>query len=320
MPDNSQRILDWLISQSQAVPAAAVDSIMEWKARYDANALQWPEPIDRAISAGMLADRTAYAFLGGFFAAVQHLLPQYAGNRITAFCISEEGGAHPRAIRTRLEKAAPAGNKWLLNGRKQFITCAEYAEAILVAAATGSDSSGRNRIRLVHIERDTPGVRIEPMPDLPFIPEIRHGIVHLEGVVVEENRLLPGDAYSSYIKPFRTVEDIHVSAGILGYLTRCAALYGWPQSVYEDLLGTLVAVRPLAMSDPLSPAVHIALAGVQRCLDGITSGLDPYWEKAPEADRRAWRRDRAVLQIAGKARATRLASAWQAYGNRGIPG
>lgn len=314
MPKENLRILDWLLTQSASTQSTPVESIGDWKKRYDSNASDWSEPVDRAISAGFLADRTAYAFLAGFFAAIQRLVPEYAGDRITAFCISEKGGAHPRAIRTRLEKSDSERNTWTLTGRKQFITCAEHAEAILVAASTGKDENGRNRIRLAHIDRNTTGVRIEPMPDLPFIPEIRHGIVHLDNVVVENSRLLPGDAYSTYIKPFRTVEDIHISAAITGYLLGCADLFSWPKTIREDLMGVVTAIRPLAMTDPLAPQVHIALAGVQRCLDTIINDLNIHWQNAPEAQRDAWQRDRAVLEIAKKARTTRLESAWKTYG------
>lgn len=315
MSDDKTAILGWLLNQSVSVQNDPIASIREWKNRYDENASHWQDPVDCAISGGFLADRTAFAFLAGFFAAMQQLVPDIAKSQIAAFCISEEGGAHPRAIKTSLEKKEPGNGEWSLNGRKQFITCATEAESILVAASTGTGADGRNRIRLTHIDRHAKGVRIEPMPDLPFIPEIRHGVVFLENVTVSDNQLLPGDAYETYIKPFRTIEDSHVSAGILGFLLRCAALYRWPLSVREALLGAVTGIRPLAASDPLSPQVHIALAGWQQSMDRIISELDKYWDSAPEADKTAWERDRAVLGIAKKARSTRLASAWKGYTN-----
>ena len=313
MSDSCSIILDWLLAQSSTIQYEPVGSIRDWKNCYDENAANWPEPVDRAISSGFLADRTAYAFLSGFFAALQRLLPDLPGNKITAFCISEEGGAHPRAIKTHLKKTNSGDGNWLLNGRKQFITCATEAESILVAASVGKSDDGRNRIQITHIDRSASGVRVEPMPDLPFIPEIRHGVVFLEDVVVADNQILPGDAYNQYIKPFRTIEDIHVSAGILGFLLRCASLFQWPETVQEDLLGTVAAIRPLAMADPLSPQIHIALAGLQRTMDRIISELDNCWDSAPQADQKAWERDRAVLGIAGKARTARLESAWKGY-------
>lgn len=319
MSDGCADLLDWLLKQSSGSEVDPVESIRDWKTRYDSNAARWTEPVDRAISGGFLADRTAWAFLAGFFAAMQRLVPEQARNRITAFCISEEGGAHPRAIKTRLEKQDSGDSDWLLNGRKQFITCATDAEAILVAASTGTDLEGRNRIRLAHIDRNAEGVQIEPMPDLPFIPEIRHGFVILDNVAVKDSQILPGDAYTVYIKPFRTIEDVHVSAAILGYLLRCAIRFQWPTTSREAILGFIAAIRSPALADPSSPPVHIALAGIQQSMDRMIKDLDRHWETAPETDRKAWKRDRAVLEIAGKARSARLETAWKAYiGQAGI--
>lgn len=313
MKESCETILDWLL-RGMANPATPpVNSIADWKQRYDGIAATWSTAVDRAISGGFEADRTAYAFLAGFFAAMQRLLPELPGDGITAFCISEEGGAHPRAIKTTLEPLQSGSHEWRINGRKQFITCAPEAASILVAASTGTDTDGRNRIRLAHIERDATGVTIAPMPDLPFIPEIQHGTVELVDVTVSEDQLLPGDAYPLYIKPFRSIEDSHVTAGILGYLLRCAVLYQWPFAVMERLLGFVAGIRPLAIADPLAPQVHIALAGLQRSLNEMISELDACWEKAPGPEREAWQRDRAVLGIAGKARAARLNTAWNTY-------
>jgi len=315
MNETCAPLLGWLLTTAGSIEDAPVTSIRDWKTTYDKNAKNWPQPVDRAISCGFLADRTAYAFLAGFLSAMQRLLPDLPEEKITAFCISEEGGAHPRAIKTRLENnsADPEGNSWLLNGRKQFITCANDADSILVAASTGTDPEGRNQIRLAQIDRNAEGVRIEPMSELPFIPEISHGVVFLENVHVKDAQILPGDAYPEYIKPFRTIEDIHVSAAILGYLFRTASLYQWPQSIRETLLGLITAVRPLAMADPLSPQIHIAYTGLQWSMEQLLKETAVYWDKTPDKVRTAWERDRAVMGIAGQARQKRLESAWKPF-------
>jgi len=308
-------LLGWLLTAAGSIQDVPVESIRDWKTAYDKNAKNWSEPVDRSISCGFQADRTAYAFLAGFLSAMQRLIPDAPEEKITAFCISEEGGALPRAIKTRLEEnsANPGNKSWLLNGRKQYITCAHDADSILVAASTGTDSEGRNRIRLVRIDRNSPGVRIEPMPDLPFIPEISHGVVYLENVDVTETQLLPGDAYTTYIKPFRTIEDIHVSAAILGYLFRIASQYHWPQSFKEALLGLITAIRPLAMADPLSPQIHIAYAGLQWSMAKLIETSAECWNSAPDKIRLAWERDRAVMGIAAQARTQRLDTAWKSF-------
>ncbi len=318
MNETCSHLLGWLLTSAGSIQDVPVKSIRDWKTTYDKNATNWSKPVDRAISCGFQADRTAYAFLAGFLSAMQRLIPEAPEEKITAFCISEEGGAHPRAIKTRLEETStdPSGKSWLLNGRKKYITCANDADSILVAASTGTDSEGRNRIRLVRIDRNSVGVRIEPMPDLPFIPEISHGVVFLENVDVVEAQILPGDAYTAYIKPFRTIEDIHVSAAILGYLFRIASQHQWPQSIKETLLGLITAIRPLAMGDPLSPQIHIAYAGLQWSMTQVIKESANCWDKTPDGIRIAWERDKAVMGIAGQARTKRLEAAWNSFADQ----
>ena len=315
MNETCSDLLGWLLTTAGSIQDVPVNSIRDWKTAYDKNATNWSEPVDRAISCGFQADRTAYAFLAGFLSAMERLIPDAPKEKITAFCISEEGGAHPRAIKTRLEENSTdlSEKTWLLNGRKKYITCANDADSILVAASTGTDSEGRNRIRLVRIDRNSAGVRIELMPDLPFIPEISHGVVFLENVIVMDEQVLPEDAYTTYIKPFRTIEDIHVSAAILGYLFRVASQYQWPQSFRETLLGLITAIRSLAIGDPLSPQIHIAYAGLQWSMTEVIKQSADCWDKTPDKIRIAWERDKAVMGIAGQARTKRLETAWSSF-------
>ena len=67
------------------------------------------------------------------------------------------------------------------------------------------------------------------MTGLPFVPEISHGTVAFSDVPVDSGSILPGDGYSEYIKPFRTIEDLHVFAAILGFIFRIACLFRWPR-------------------------------------------------------------------------------------------
>src|SRR5690349_23846938 len=59
---------------------------------------------------------------------------------------------------------------------------------------------------------------------------------------LDESAILPGDGYSQYVKPFRTVEDIHVQAAVLSYLMREGQRLGWPQGWIERLSALLAAL------------------------------------------------------------------------------
>src|SRR4051812_18894114 len=183
-------------------------------------------PIDRAILAGARARKVADAFLAGYQAALRALIPTLPGDRLSCLCATEEGGAHPRAIATRLERD---GAGYRLTGRKRWVTGGPLADLLLGVASTGLDDAGKNRLRLVRVDAHAPGVTLHPMPETPFTPEIPHAEVELAGVQLGEDALEPGDGYDRYLKPFRTVEDCHVHAAVLAYVLGVARRSGWPR-------------------------------------------------------------------------------------------
>src|SRR5438067_2330425 len=100
--------------------------------------------VERALWGGFHADRLGHAFAAGYGAALARLfdhaaaaqsLPPFPPPRgLVALAATESGGAHPRAIATRLEKE---GGALLLRGEKTFVTLAGAAEELLVVASRG---------------------------------------------------------------------------------------------------------------------------------------------------------------------------------------
>ncbi len=318
MTHNRFAIIDWLLSRSIPTDTKQPTSVKAWKSMHDKEISLWPETADRAIAGGFLADCTAYAFAGGYHSALQQVIPSLPPDAFPALCVSEKGGGHPRMIKSRLKQTRqPEGSQslWKLDGRKQFVTGAAEADLYLVAASTGTGDNGRNNIRLVRIDAGEPGVTVERMPDLPFIPEIGHGVLWLKEVDVQETQFLPGDGYTEYIKPFRTIEDIHISAAILGYFFRIATRFDWPMKQKEQILSLVVTMRTLAMSDPSDPGGHIVLGGILQMMDHLMVGLEPFWEKVEKNERDAWHRDKALMNFSKTVRSKRLASAWAHYGS-----
>ncbi len=314
MKEKRLNIIDRLLSAEPEKTADRFDTFENWKKVYYREISALEEPADMAVAGGFYADRVAFAFAAGYHAALRKLVPDLPGETIVSFCVTEEDGGHPRAIKSKLE---PAENndtsKWRLNGRKQFVTCAAEAELFLVAASKGIGNDGKNRLKLVLLERDTTGLTVEVMKDLPIVPEISHGIIHLSEVIVKDSRILPGDGYTSYIKPFRTMEDLHVNAAILGYLFRIAKQFRWPKDIGEQILSLIVTARTLAVCDPSLPAVHIVLGGLLTQTKQLISDLEPLWENVEPEIKSAWKRDCALMNIAEKARASRLNTAWSHY-------
>lgn len=290
-------------------PATVPPAVDELRAWWDATAPKraaWTTPFDRAFAGGACADRLGFAFAGGYAEALRALVPELAPGSITALCATEEGGVHPRAIRTRLEATTPG--HYTLSGRKKWATVASAASSLLVVASTG-EAAGKNRLRVVRVRADAPGVRLAPST-AAFVPEIPHAEVELDGVIVTDADVLPGDGYDAYLKPFRTIEDIHVHAALAGYLIGVARRHRFPHELKERLLVLAVATHALAHANPAAATTHAALAGVLELVPRLLAEIEPPWSAVAGDEWTRWQRNRALLRVASSARAARRARAW----------
>jgi len=260
-------------------------------------------PIDDAVLFGFRADRLAYAFASGYHAALRSLVPSLPRDHVVALAATERGGAHPRAIETRLVDGT-------IEGRKQWTTLGDVASTFLVVASTGVDAEGKNRLSVVRVDRAKLGVHVTTMPETPFAPEIRHAELVLEKVAIDEADVLEGDGYDRYLKPFRTIEDLHVHGALLGYLVGLSRRRSLPRALTEELVALIVTTRELALDDPKAPEVHVALGGL---LSSARRLVESHDELLASVDER-WARDRPLLLVAERARIARLEAAWRSMG------
>src|SRR5215469_15209161 len=85
------------------------------------------------------------------------LKPMAAGEMLACFCLTEPGaGSDAAAIKTR---AVRRGNRWVLNGTKQFITSGSTAQVAIVFAVT-DPAAGRRGISAFIVPTDTAGYRV----------------------------------------------------------------------------------------------------------------------------------------------------------------
>jgi butyryl-CoA dehydrogenase len=85
------------------------------------------------------------------------LSPMAQGETLAAFCLTEpQAGSDAGAIRTRARRH---GNRWVLNGTKQFITSGRNAQVALVFAVTDPER-GPKGISAFIVPTDTPGYRV----------------------------------------------------------------------------------------------------------------------------------------------------------------
>ena len=302
-------LLHFLLSEpAEPTPLANVHDA--WKQHLDLKA-RFPISVDLAAAAGFESDQIGFAFLSGYQAAIAALIPGAPSDRLRALCATEQGGGHPSAIRTELATASDGNST--LTGTKSFVTLGTAAEQLIVVASAGSSASGRNQLRVVLVDANAPGVTLRELPALPFIPEVPHAEMTLTDVRVTPDDVLAGDGYTKYLKPFRTIEDIHVFAAVFGWLLQVARRSGWPTATQEKTLAVIAALRGLGQADPSSPAVHVALGGVFSLATALTEEIEALWPSADEAARLRWQRDRPLLTIAGRVRSKRLEAAWRSF-------
>ncbi len=85
------------------------------------------------------------------------LKPMARGEQIAAFCLTEpEAGSEASAIRTRAQKR---GNKYVLNGTKQFITGGASADLAIVFAVT-DPAAGKKGISAFIVPTDSAGYKV----------------------------------------------------------------------------------------------------------------------------------------------------------------
>ncbi len=164
------------------------------------------------------------------------------------------------------------------------------------------------------------GLSVVAMPATRFVPEVPHARVQLDDVRLPADALLPGDGYASCVKPFRTIEDTHVTAAVLAYLLREARARDWPAEPARAVLPPRSPPWwPSPPSRADSPATHVVLEGALRWAHQLYDEAGPLWAAAADDAAARWQRDaRAVRRGRHGARATRgagLGTTWRQQGD-----
>ena len=277
-----------------------IEQPADWLAAHREATAGLDDSVLRALAGGGAADRPAWAFASGYIEALRRMVPA-VGDRAVALAATEAGGVHPRAIATRL-----AGGR--VDGVKRFVTLAGACQAAVVIASEG-EAEGKNRLAAVLVPLDRAGVSLEALPPTAFAPEVPHAAITFRAVAVEPSERLPGDGYADYLKPFRTVEDIHVMAAISAWLAAVFARTPGGAAHVEELAVLAAALVALGRLDPRAAATHRALGGALAGIEQALIRAEPLWAAAPAEARRQWERDRPLLRVASSARGERLSRA-----------
>lgn len=315
--------LDSCLRAATEVPAR--ERVADWWPRWRDGAARAATPVAQALLGGFDADRVGWAFAAGYQAALRRLCPDLPAGSIAALCVTEEAGNRPRDIATRLEPLEPAeGGGWRLSGAKRWTTLGPAGSLLLVAArltdaAEGAEGAegvegkrgARPRLKVARVPVPAPGLSVEPMAGIGFVPEVPHARLRFDGVAVAADALLPGDGWDQVVKPFRTIEDLHVTLAVLAYLLREARARDWPAGFRERVVATLVVLTVLAAERASAAATHVALEGALQWAHQLYAEAATLWSGAGDEAAARWQRDAALFGVAGTARAARALRAWE---------
>jgi alkylation response protein AidB-like acyl-CoA dehydrogenase len=272
------------------------------------------DPFRRLVRVATHADRRATGSLAGHQASIRRLFPDTAADAICAFCISEERGPHPKYIDTALRRTGnEADGTWRLDGSKRWGSVAPDSDLLYVAASIGRDGD-RNDLRMVAVPTDRAGVSLDLEPYRDYGPDMRIADITFDNVAVTSDEIIPGDAYLSYIKAFRLIEDVFNTAGSQIAMLRLAREHSRPHDQAETLVGLICQALAVSTTDMDSPEAIVLLSAYLRASAEFWDAAWASWPDAPQAVLDAWRPDRGLLDIAARARETRRQSAWDALG------
>lgn len=287
-----------LLENAPRLPAAP---LQDWFANL-LQACPGAGPFELAVLGGCRAATPGLAFLAGYQGALRVLWPS-APASLGALCVTENKSTRPADMSTRLEGLQ-------LNGRKDFVTAGDAADWLLIAAREEAQGESPH-LALAVLHNGAPGIRVESLPALLLMPDIGHARLHLHNATCER---LAGDGWDDYVKPFRSIEDVHVLAALTAWHYGLAHECDWPQSLQLRLLALLAGCAEVARLDPSSAICHVLLAGLFDQQQMLRSELDAAIAAGPPQWAELWLRDKNLLMIAGSARAKRLEKAMASLG------
>lgn len=144
-----------------------------------------------------------------------------AGTKSVAFGLTEpdSGTGADTATNARRE-----GDTWVVNGRKWLITNSDWASHFMVFAKT-VDPSGEELLSTILVERDAPGLEIEPLPETMGCKGGEHGLLTFTDAVVPAANLLgeEGDGIGKMEEALE-ISRVFVAASSLGSAEYALAL------------------------------------------------------------------------------------------------
>ncbi len=186
-----------------------------------------------------------------------------SGDMRLSFAITEpDAGSNAHRISTTARRD---GDRYVLSGQKVFITGMESAQLVMVVARTTLDeASGRARLSVFMVERDSPGLSWTPIRTVMNQPDKSHQVFFDDVEVPAENLIGMENKGLAVAFTGLNTERILTSSlctGIGRYAVRKAVSYANDRRVWNAPIGAHQAVaHPLA-------AAHIHLQAAELVTD-----------------------------------------------------
>lgn len=209
----------------------------------------------------------------------RYLKPLMTAERLTCFALTEpEAGSDATRIRTRAERK---GDRWVINGRKHFITHGDLADLALVFALTDPEKRARGGITAFLVDRGTPGFTVTRL-QRTMSPYDHPVELTFEDVEVGDDQVLGevGHGFYSAMKGINGAR-LHIAGAALGYarnfLERSLA-YAGDRVAFERPIGSYQYVQGMVV-DSFAELEQARLL-VYECARRIDAGADGRTEAA----------------------------------------
>ena len=307
MSNKALSFIDWLLKQ-QVLAEHASETVVDWtRIMLEAAPVRFTTP-EKAISVGYLAADLSAAFAIGYQTAIQCLIPGLPKEQLYALCVTEDKGASPKVMETRLTKK---NGSLYLSGTKSFVTMGNQVDELLVLAVCEENEFGQKGFTVVRVPFNAAGVMFKLFDtDLPFVPRVTHAAVMFDEVLLRDNMAIAGEGYKDLVTHFRPIEDIHVFSAVMGYLWQIAVTYQWSESSKEQILSILALLAQYELEVPVSHSADLVNAGIFARFSHLLKENECEWDKVDQQIRRCWDRDVALLDVASVVRAKRKEKAW----------
>ena len=177
------------LAESLAIPmpanpcASEAEYLALWKKCLSADkpAASHTDLLAMAVTGGLLADRMAWGFVGGYQSAIRHTFMHEAFSGWGAFAVSEDRKGQPPLPGVILDNSAQGD---VVSGYKTWVACSDSVEHVVIKAGSGTGACYFN------IHHTAPGLTVSSKHAVAkpgsFLAEMSQGIAHLQDVAVAQ--------------------------------------------------------------------------------------------------------------------------------------